>query len=58
MWMKIRDIDGLDVCIVGVSRNDDKWVIAAYKTHANYVGPPQFYFFNDDGVFLKSMIIV
>jgi len=58
MWMKIRDMDGLDVCIVGLSRKGDKWVIAAYKTHANYVGPPQFYFFNDDGDFLESVIIV
>ena len=58
MWMKIRDMDGLDVCIVGVSRNGAKWVIAAYKTHDNYVGPPKYYFFNDDGDFLESAIIV
>lgn len=58
MWMKIRDMDGLDVCIVGLSRKGDKWVIAAYKTDANYVGPPHFYFFNDDGDFLERLFIV
>jgi len=58
IWRKIRDMNEFYLCIVGVSRKGEKWIIALYGKDTNLLGPPQFYFFNDDGDFLESLIIV
>lgn len=48
---------GKDIHIVGVSKQKDQWVIAAYKTHDIYLGPPRYYNF-DNGEYKGGKIII
>lgn len=38
-----------DIHIVGVIRDTDRWIIAAYETHGRYYGYPRYYYFRSDG---------
>ena len=49
---------GKDVHIVGVSREKDRWCIAAYETHRSYMGPPQYFYFGSDGISYGSKRII
>ena len=51
-----KNMEGKDIHIVGVSKKKSRWVIAAYKTHDIYMGPPRYYLF-DNGNYKGSIII-
>ena len=46
-----------DIHVVGVIRDTDGWIIAAYETHASYYGYPRYYYFRPDGSFFGCKII-
>lgn len=48
---------GDDVHIVGVSKENGHWSIAAYMTHASWMGAPRFWWFRDDGSYIGCKII-
>lgn len=52
-----KNMVGKDIHIVGVSKEKDQWVIAAYETHKIYLGPPVYYYF-DNGDYKWSQIII
>lgn len=52
-----KNIAGKDIHIVGVSKKKSQWVIAAYKTHDIYMGPPRYYLFDNEN-YKGSIIIV
>ena len=49
---------GKEMRIVGVSKEKDRWIIAAYKTHDSYMGPPTYYYFEKDGSYCGYKKIV
>ena len=50
-----KNIEGAEVRIVGVAKDGNKWVIAAYKTHDIYAGPPTYHYFHE-GFYVNSII--
>lgn len=47
-----------DIQVVGVIRDTDGWIIAAYETHASsYYGYPRYYYFRPDGSYRGCKII-
>ena len=49
---------GDDIRIVGVSKEKDHWIIAAYPTHQSWMSEPRYYYFQDDGSYSGTKIIV
>lgn len=58
MLLLLRNKEGMDIRVVGVSKEKDRWIIAAYKTHDSYMGPPTYHYFGKDGHYLGSRIII
>lgn len=52
-----RNIESKDIHIVGVSKEKNQWIIAAYKTHDSYMGPPTYHYFYN-GYYKHSLIII
>lgn len=50
-----KNIEGAEVRIVGVAKDGNKWIIAAYKTHDIYAGPPTYHYFHE-GFYVNSII--
>lgn len=58
MLLMLQNMVGKEMRVVGVSKGKNMWIIAAYKTHDSYIGPPRYYYFEKDGSYWGSKIIV
>lgn len=58
MLLLLHNKEGKDIRVVGVSKGKDRWIIAAYKTHDTYMGPPEYHYFGKDGNYLGSKLII
>lgn len=58
MLLVLHNMVGKEMRVVGVSKEKVRWIIAAYKTHDSYMGPPTYYYFEKDGSYCGSRIII
>ena len=58
MLLVLHNMEGKEIRVVGVSKEKDRWIIAAYKTHDSYMGPPTYYYFEKDGSYWAYKKIV
>lgn len=58
MLLLLRNKEGMDIRVVGVSKEKDWWIIASYKTHDSYLGPPSYHYFGKDGRYFGAKRIV